>query len=93
MAPSWGMLLAQRYEWAPMRSHGHPWAPPPLCLLNPTLLGLVTVTEISEVDRILLKHTLNMLVELGVQGKNVRMLRRCEKTETAEAVASCSPSA
>lgn len=24
-----------------------------------------------QVDRILLKHTLNMLVELGVQGKNV----------------------
>lgn len=24
-----------------------------------------------KVDRILLKHTLNMLVELGVQGKNV----------------------
>lgn len=35
--------------------------------------GQTYVLEVScQVDRILLKHTVNMLVELGVQGKNVR---------------------
>ena len=33
--------------------------------------GAPTIRTLLEVDRILLKHTLNMLVELGVQGKNV----------------------
>lgn len=33
--------------------------------------SVVTQHRGRQVDRILLKHTVNMLVELGVQGKNV----------------------